>query len=223
MQCSRVADAGLAAEKMDVLYGEADTEVRERVASHLGECPACREEMAGLQQVRRQLGAWTLDERREGVAVSPRRAVPRWLLAAATLVLGVGMAVALAGQASLRREIAAHRTEAEERARVQRQQIAALRAELGNRPAEGEAAALLDRIDERLEARIRQSEERQDRRLDATLAEWSVQTDAQRRVDMARIAAGLSYLDGRHGQQLARTNELMGYVLETAAEKGAAR
>ena len=33
------------------------------------------------------------------------------------------------------------------------------------------------------------------------------------------MAAGLSYLDGQHGAQLARTNELMGYVLETAAQK----
>jgi hypothetical protein len=41
--------------------------------------------------------------------------------------------------------------------------------------------------------------------------------EAQRRVDLARVAAGLSYLDGRHGQQLARTNELMGYVLEAAS------
>jgi hypothetical protein len=36
---------------------------------------------------------------------------------------------------------------------------------------------------------------------------------------MARVAASLSYLDGRHGQQLARTNELMGYVLEASAQK----
>lgn len=223
MQCSRVRDEVLAAEKMDVLYGEADAAVRGRVASHLGECPACREEMGGLRQLRRHLGAWTLDARRVGSAASARRAVPWWLLAAASLVLGVGMAVALVGQASLRREIEGHRARAEERDRVQREEIAALRAELLRRPGEGAPAALLASVDERLEARVRQSEQRQDRRLHASLAEWSARTDAQRRVDMARIAAGLSYLDGRHGQQLARTNELMGYVLETAAEKGAPR
>jgi hypothetical protein len=38
-------------------------------------------------------------------------------------------------------------------------------------------------------------------------------------MDLARVAAGLSYLDGRHGQQLARTNELMGYVLEAASQE----
>jgi hypothetical protein len=36
-------------------------------------------------------------------------------------------------------------------------------------------------------------------------------------VDLARVAAGLSYLDGQHGQQIARTNELMGYVLGAAS------
>jgi hypothetical protein len=45
------------------------------------------------------------------------------------------------------------------------------------------------------------------------VAGWEERAEAQRRVDMARVAASLSYLDGRHGQQLARTNELMGYVL----------
>jgi hypothetical protein len=36
---------------------------------------------------------------------------------------------------------------------------------------------------------------------------------------MARVAASLSYLDGRHGQQLARTNELMGYVLAASQKR----
>jgi hypothetical protein len=33
------------------------------------------------------------------------------------------------------------------------------------------------------------------------------------------MAASLSYLDGQHGQQLARTNELMGYVLQQASDR----
>ena len=33
-------------------------------------------------------------------------------------------------------------------------------------------------------------------------------------MDLARVAAGLSYLDGQYGQQVARTNELMSYVLD---------
>ena len=50
---------------------------------------------------------------------------------------------------------------------------------------------------------------RLDDRIDLRLADWQERTEAQRRVDMARVAASLSYLDGRHGQQLARTNELI--------------
>ena len=41
----------------------------------------------------------------------------------------------------------------------------------------------------------------------------------RRRVDMAQVAASLSYLDGRHGEQLARTNELMGYVLQASQKR----
>jgi hypothetical protein len=33
---------------------------------------------------------------------------------------------------------------------------------------------------------------------------------------MAQVAASLSYLDGRHGEQLARTNELLGYFLQAS-------
>jgi hypothetical protein len=222
MQCSRVADEVLAADKMDVLYGEADAEVQERVSAHLGECPACREEMAGLAEVRRRLGAWTLDERGVPARGGPRRARSSWLLAAAVAVLAVGLGVALRGQATLRQQLQAQREQMLERERARRLEIEALHAETLLSPGTDERA-LLARIDERLEARIRRSEESQNRRLEAGLAEWSARTEAQRRVDMARVAAGLSYLDGRHGQQLARTNELMGYVLENAAEKGAPR
>jgi hypothetical protein len=70
-----------------------------------------------------------------------------------------------------------------------------------------------------LDERIHASEARQVERLDSRLAGWEERLDAQRRVDMARVAASLSYLDGRHGQQLARTNEIMGYVLEASAQK----
>jgi len=48
MQCSRFGDEELAGQKMDLLYGEADAEVRARVEAHLDECAVCREEMAAL-------------------------------------------------------------------------------------------------------------------------------------------------------------------------------
>ena len=73
--------------------------------------------------------------------------------------------------------------------------------------------ALLATLDARIDQRLRDSDSRQGERLRLTLADWEERAEAQRRVDMARVAASLSYLDGRHGQQLARTNELMGYVL----------
>ena len=41
----------------------------------------------------------------------------------------------------------------------------------------------------------------------------------RRRADMAQVAASLSYLDGRHGQRLARTNELLGYFLQASDKR----
>jgi glycosyltransferase involved in cell wall biosynthesis len=43
--------------------------------------------------------------------------------------------------------------------------------------------------------------------------------EAQRRYDLARVSAGLSYLDGKTGQQVARTTELMGYVLQASQKR----
>jgi hypothetical protein len=66
---------------------------------------------------------------------------------------------------------------------------------------------------------IRRSELRQRQHLQAAFAGWSGELETRRRLDLARMAAGLSYLDGQQGRQLARTNELMGYVLEAAARE----
>jgi hypothetical protein len=76
-------------------------------------------------------------------------------------------------------------------------------------------AALLGRI----EALVKESEDRQSQRLEASLREMSAASEAQRRYDLARVSAGLSYLDGRSGQRAARTAELMGYVLQAAEKK----
>jgi anti-sigma factor RsiW len=220
MQCSRIRDEVLAAEKMEVLYGEADPEARQRVGAHLRECPACRDEMAALRGVRARLGAWTLPGRPGRTGVAGRRGLSQWLLVAAVIVLAVGMGVVLHGQSSLRSELRQQRAQAVERDRVQAEEIAALRAAVARPPRAGDDSPLLARLDERLDSRIQKSEAKQDRKLGEAFAEWAARTEAQRRVDLARIAAGLSYLDGRHGQQLARTNELMGYVLESASAKG---
>ena len=219
MDCERVGDDGLHADKMDVLYGEADTAARARVEAHLSGCAPCREEMGGLRAVRRDLGAWRLPASRP--AFTPRGLVlPRWLAAAALLLVGFGAALGVAGYASLRRTLVAQEARAADLERWHREEIRALEASLSRRPsAPIDSAALLAGLDARIDERLRAGEARQVDRLDTRLAAWDERVDAQRRVDMARVAASLSYLDGRHGQQLARTNELMGYVLETSAQK----
>ena len=219
MDCERVGDDGLQADKMDVLYGEADTAARARVDGHLSGCAPCREEMGELRAVRRELGAWRLPVSRP--AFTPRGLVlPRWLAAAALLLVGIGATLGVAGYASLRRPIVAQEARAADLERRHREEIRALETSVAGRPAAPlDTAALLAGLDARIDERLRTSQARQAERLETRLAGWEERVDAQRRVDMARVAASLSYLDGRHGQQLARTNEIMGYVLEASAQK----
>jgi len=116
--------------------------------------------------------------------------------------------------------VVAQEARAAEADRRHREEVQALQASVARGPAAPlDAATVLADVDARIDERLRASEARQVARLDTRLAGWEERADAQRRVDMARVAASLSYLDGRHGQQLARTNELMGYVLEASAQK----
>ena len=209
MACESFADERLQADKMDVLYGEADAEVRTRLREHLDGCVACREEQADLARLRQELRAWRLPAARP--AFTPRGiVVPRWLAAAAALLLGVGLGAGASGYLSLRRTLA---EQSERTARLeerQRQATLALEAELASQRAPRiDEAALLARVDARISERVLLSEARHGRQL----ADWSARARSERRLDLARVAEGLSYLDGRHGQQLARTNELMSYVL----------
>jgi uncharacterized sporulation protein YeaH/YhbH (DUF444 family) len=146
--------------------------------------------------------------------------LPAWAAAAALVVLGFGTTLGVTGYVSLRRALATQEARAAELERRHREEVRALEASLARHPAASpDSAVLLAGVDARIDERLRASEARQLERLDTRLAGWEEQVDAQRRIDMARVAAGLSYLDGRHGQQLARTNELMGYVLEASAKK----
>jgi hypothetical protein len=219
MQCDRVGDERLAADKMDLLYGEADAESRARAEAHLAECAACRGEMEGLRALRGELRAWKLPKVRP--AFVPRGlVVPRGLAAAAVFLAALGMTLGAAGYAEMRRTLAAQEARAAALEARQREAQAALEAALARRALPStDADALLARVDARVEARLRASEARQAQRLDRRLASWDDQVEAQRRLDLARVSAGLSYLDGRHGQQLARTNELMGYVLEASQKR----
>jgi anti-sigma factor RsiW len=215
MDCEKIGDEGLRGDLMDVLYGEADAAARGRVEEHLEGCEVCRDEMAALSAVRRDLRAWRLPSARP--TFTPRGLVlPRWAAAAALLLLGFGAALGVAGYASLRRSLAEQEARAALLERQHRESVRALEAALQSRPPVPlDASALLASLDARIDERLRASEARQG----ARLAGWEERVDAQRRVDMARVAASLSYLDGRHGEQLARTNELMGYVLEASAQK----
>ncbi len=218
MHCKRAQDEELAGQKLEVLYGEADAEVRARVEAHLAECGPCREEMAALGRLRRELQAWTIEERRP-VSVRGPLFRPVWIAVAAGLLFGLGVGLALAGYTSVRRDLAEQEARALEREHQYQEQIAALRAALEDRPVSIDAEAALARVDERVSETIRRSERRQTEHLQATFDDWSGQMEARRRMDLARVAAGLSYLDGQQGQQLARTNELMGFVLQAAAQE----
>ena len=204
---------------MDVLYGEADSAARARIDGHLLGCAPCREEMGELRSVRRDLGAWRLPASRP--AFTPRGLVlPRWLAAAALFLVGIGATLGVAGYASLHRALVAQEARAADRERRHGDEVKALEASLARRPADPlDSPAFLTGLDARIDERLRANQARQAERLDTRLAGWEERVDAQRRVDMARVAASLSYLDGRHGQQLARTNEIMGYVLEASAQK----
>ena len=222
MECTVVRD-----EMMEALYGEASAGTSRRVDEHLAVCAACRDEMAALRSLRRDLGAWKLPElRRSRLGARPlhRRRTP--LAAAAGFVLALGAGFALSGsELSLEAgrlafrfggDAGAVRELREAETRHQRE-IAELRAALvpATTPADGGASAVLSQV----QALLRESEQRQAQRLDAQLRDLSVRSEAQRRYDLARVSAGLSYLDDKTGQHVARTTELMGYVLQAAERK----
>jgi anti-sigma factor RsiW len=220
MQCQVLRD-----EILDVLYGEASPETARRLEDHLASCAACREEMEALKGMRRDLAEWKLPP----LSAARPPAVPRpglfWLAAAATLLVATGAALGLSGSelsyangrlaVRLGRGPDVQQLLAEQDAR-HRKAIDALRASLGAAAgASGDRAALLDSV----QAIVKESEARQAERLNASLRDISTRTEAQRRYDLARVSAGLSYLDGKTGQHVARTSELMGYVLQASEKK----
>ncbi len=177
---------------MDVLYGEADDSARRRVVEHQRACSACREELASLRRVRQDLAAWELPPE-----VAGRSRWPGWLpLAAGLLVAAGGLAAGQMQAASLGKRVA--RLEAERRA--------------GERAEPTAALVSLDRL-------VAESEDRQRHRFAADLASLEARYEARRRYDLAQVSAGLSYLEGQTGLQMARTTELMGHVLQAAQQR----
>lgn len=224
MECEAFRD-----DQLDVLYGEADAATARRVSEHQAVCAGCREEMASLRRVRRDLTAWSLPE---GVAPRPAPAARPvgWLAAAAALVAALGAGFVLSGS-ELRHEQGAltlrlgpgdsgveallARQEARHRAEMDALRRELLPAAQAAAPRAGSDEALLRRVEEM----VRQSEARQAARFSAHLAAFGEQVETQRRYDLARVSAGLSYLEGRTAQDVVRTTELMGYVLQASQQK----
>jgi hypothetical protein len=146
--------------------------------------------------------------------------VPRWLAAAALVLLAVGGTLAVTGYLSLRRALASQEARAAALEQQQRDALGAIEATLARTPVSAaDAPALVARIEAGLDERLKASERQQAERLDRRFASWQERAEVRRRVDMAQVAASLSYLDGRHGEQLERTNELMGYVLQASQKR----
>jgi hypothetical protein len=217
MDCQAFRD-----DMMDVLYGEADEGAARRFEAHQAACPECRREIAQLRRLRGELAQWTLPEPMGVDPLPAPRRLPLGLAAAALLVLALGAALGLSGaevrydQGGLSVRLGRSDAPALLAAQEQRhrQEIEALRAEV---------AALRPRDDDSLlravSAMIEESEARQGTALQARLREMRQRTDTQRQYDLARVGAGLAYLDGKAGLQAARTTELMGHVLQASQEK----
>jgi hypothetical protein len=188
-----------------------------------------REEFDALRGVRRTLTAWRLPTASATPFARPQRPNPLvGLAAAAGLLLALGGAVRLAGVSfeiaggPVRFRVGAPDAAAqvEDLTKTHRTEIAKLEAQIAEvqaRPAALETerdTALLERVQKMLDER----DSRQLQQVDGRVQTLTARAEAQRRYDLARISAGLSYLDGKTGQHAARTSELMGYMLQ-ASEK----
>ena len=89
------------------LYDEVDPQLRREISAHLRACSACADEVEALRDVRRDLASWQPPEAELNFAVvrkpatvlrpfhQPSRTMPRWLqAAAAVLLVAGGLAVA---------------------------------------------------------------------------------------------------------------------------------
>lgn len=229
MQCNLISD-----NMMGVLYGEADEAALAQVQEHLAVCAQCRAEWDDLKGVRNDLAAWRLPNLGERVWRAPqsRRWIPM-LAAAATFILSIGAALGLSKPViqhgsggtritfgvstdfDLEARLAAREARHEEQIRTL---TAALARPLDAAPTAVGSSPALDDV-KRL---IRESEARLEQRVAVRLADWQERSETQRRYDLARVAASLSYLEGQNGQHMARTTELVGYVLD-ASQKGQIR
>jgi hypothetical protein len=211
MDCSAFHD-----DMVEVLYGEAPPETSRRLEGHLSGCATCREEMAAFRGVREKLGAWTLPAARP--AARRFALLPLEMLAAAALVLlafgaGLGLSGSELSYAGGRFAFHLGHSESTVKKLLAEQKAEAPREE--DAPAVAQASAADEAVLKRVEAMIRESDERQTQRLDT----YSQRMESQRRLDLARMSAALSYLDGKTGQDVARTAELVQYVLQSSDKR----
>jgi hypothetical protein len=222
MECSAFRD-----DMLEVLYGEADPATRQRFEGHQQGCAACRDELAGLRGLRRDLAAWSLPP---ALRPAGARLAPGWRpwAVAASMLLALGGALGLSGS-ELRYEqgrvgfrLGRAGTAPSDPAVADRlavlearhaREVQALRDELAQ-AREGDAA-LLARVSEM----VRGSEARQAVLVGAGMASLREEAAAQRRYDLAQVGASFSYLEGKTGLQAARTTELMGHVLQAAQKR----
>jgi hypothetical protein len=205
---------------LDVLYGEGGEPAARRVEAHQLACPDCRKEMAELRRLRGDLAQWRLPETlRRAAETAPRKRLPvAWATAAAVLVslgaatwMGGAELVRDQGRVSLTFGRRADARVIADMERRHRAEIAALRAELAalRPPDEQQLLRTVARM-------IGDSERRQEEaRLD-TVRTLRQRAETQRQYDLARMSAGLAYLDGKAGLQAARTTELVGHLLQAS-------
>jgi hypothetical protein len=208
---------------LDALYGEGGEAAARRAEAHQLTCSDCRREMADLRRLRGDLAQWRLPEtlrRPAEKAASPRRIPFAWAAAAAVLLAA---SATVFGGAELRRDQAGFSVRIgrrldtqvlDEMDRRHRAELAALRAEIASaRPPDQQQ--LLRTVAQM----IGDSERRQeDARLD-TVRTLRQRAETQRHYDLARMSAGLAYLDGKAGLQAARTTELVGHLLQASQKQ----
>lgn len=218
MDCDAIRD-----DMLDVLYGEGGDAAARRVEDHHAVCADCRNELAGLRRLRADLSQWSLPEPLRGGTSPAAAPSPRWpvrLAAAAGLILALGAALGISGgelrydhaglYVRLGRGDTREAAFAEERQR-QRAEIAAVRAEIAALRAPDDRPTLAA-----VAAMIHESEARQDGVRAASLRAIRQRAETQRQYDLARVSAGMAYLDGKAGLQAARTTELMGHLLQAS-------
>lgn len=202
MECTSLRD-----DLLDVLYGEASEAKARAVEDHCRSCAACREELSSWRRLRQDLASWDIGKGKP-LGVARSWSGPFAQLAAASILLAFGC-----GAGFLLAETRFSRLLKADEARME-QEISTIRSEVRSAPAQDNASVLAQ-----VDVKIRETEARQEALLHERLAGLAYRTEAQRRYDLARMSAGLSYLDGRTGQSMARTTQLMGYVLEASEKK----